>query len=279
MLCLLNAIGSGPGGLYIAANCAIPSPRHEVITVLLQTTVVQTPPSIGTSIKTSFAQAIGATLTWLPRLLAFILILLVGWIVSSLLARLVTTVLRAVKFNEVMARVGLGEFLGRMRPGLDASTLVAGTVKWIVRFIVLLVAFDALGLPAISDVLRQFLIWLPNLVVALAVLVLAGIGAGALGDVVRGMTSEAGFRNPNTLANVAKTAVWVFAVVIAVNQVGIAEALVNTLFTGAVAALALAAGLAFGIGGRDLASRKLTDWYEEGSTSVDQLRESGTTRA
>ena len=240
--------------------------------MLQQTTVPQTPPSIGTSIRTSFGEAIGATLTWLPRLLAFIVILLVGWIVSSLLARLVSTVLRALKFNELTARLGVGEFLGRMRPGLDASTLIAGTVRWIVRFIVLLVAFDALGLPAISDVLRQFLIWLPNLVVAIAVLILAGIGARALGDIVRGTTSEAGFRNPDTLANVAKTAVWIFAVVIAVNQVGVAEMLVNTLFTGAVAALALASGLAFGMGGRDLATRKLKDWYDEGSTSADRLR-------
>jgi hypothetical protein len=240
--------------------------------MLLQTTAVQTAPSIGTSIKTSFSQAIGATLLWLPRLIAFLLILLVGWIVSALLARAIATLLRTVKFNEAMARVGVGDFLGRMRSGLDASTLVAGAVKWIIRFIVLLVAFDALGLPAISDVLRQFLIWLPNLIVAIAVLVLAGIGARALGDVVRGTTSEAGFRNPNTLANVAKTAVWIFAVVIAVNQVGVGELLVNTLFTGAVAALALAAGLAFGMGGRDLAARKLKDWYDEGSDNTNRPR-------
>jgi hypothetical protein len=219
-----------------------------------QTTVVSTPTSIGASIKTSLGEAIGATLTWLPRLLAFILIVLIGWIVSSLLARVVATVLRTIKFNDVMARIGVGGFLG------------------IIRFIVLLVAFDALGLPAISDVLRQFLIWLPNLVVAIVVLVLAGIGARALGDLVRGTTSEAGFKNPDTLANVAMTAVWIFAVVIAVNQVGIGQMLVNTLFTGAVASLALAAGLAFGLGGRDLASRKLGDWYEEGSNNAEKLK-------
>lgn len=246
--------------------------------MLLQTTVVQTPPSIGASIKTSFGQAIGATLTWLPRLLAFFVILLVGWIVSALLARLVTTVLRAVKLNELVAGLGLSGFLSRMREGLDAPALVAGAVKWIVRFIVLLVAFDALGIPAISDVLRQFLIWLPNLVVAIAVLVLAGIGARTLGDIVRGTTSEAGFQNPDTLANVAKTAVWVFAVVIAVNQVGIGAVLVNTLFMGAVAALSLAAGLAFGMGGRDLAARKLKDWYGEGTQSVDRLKDTGMPR-
>ncbi len=233
---------------------------------MLQQPLVPNATPIGESIKTSFGQALGATLAWLPRLLAFFLILLVGWIVSALLARGIGSVLRTIKFNEGMARIGVGGFLGRMRAGLDASALVAGAVKWVIRFIVLLVAFDALGLPAISDVLRQFLIWLPNLVVAIAVLVLAGIGAQALGDLVRGTTSEAGFRNPDTLANVAKTALWIFAVIIAVNQVGIGEMLVNTLFTGAVAALSLAAGLAFGLGGRDLAARKLDDWYENGQT-------------
>jgi len=230
--------------------------------MLWQTTVVTNPPSIGESIKVSLAQALAVTVAWLPRLLAFFVIVLVGWIVSALLARVIGTVLRTIRFNDIMARIGVAGFLGRMRAGLDASTVLAGVVKWVIRFVVLLVAFDALGLPAISDVLRQFLIWLPNLVVAITVLVLAGIGARALGDLVRGTTSEAGFKNPDTLANVAKTAVWVFAVVIAVNQVGIGQMLVNTLFTGAVAALTLAAGLAFGLGGRDLAARKLDDWYE-----------------
>ena len=233
--------------------------------MLQQTAVVTTPVSIGTAITTSFGLAIGSMLAWVPRLIAFGLILLIGWILSSLLARVIVTVLRAIKFNDVMARIGVAGFLERMRDGLDASALVGGIVKWIIRFVILLVAFDALGLPAISDVLRQFLIWLPNLVVAIAVLILAGIGARALSDLVRGTASEAGFKNPDTLANVAKTAVWVFAAVIAVNQVGVGQVLVNTLFTGAVAALALAAGLAFGLGGRDLAARKLEEWYDDES--------------
>ena len=97
-------------------------------------------------------------------------------------------------------------------------------------------------------------------------------GARTLGNLVRATTAEAGFRNPDTLSNVAKTAVWIFAVIIAVNQVGIAETLVNTLFTGAVAALSLAAGLAFGLGGRDLAARKLDDWYEDGDEGTPKLK-------
>jgi len=244
---------------------------------MLQQAVVTTttPTSIGESVRLSFGQAIGATLIWLPRLLAFLVILLIGWIISSLLAKVVATVLRTIKFNEIAERLGISAFLTRMRARKDAADMIASAVKWIVRFIVLLVAFDTLGLPAISDVLRQFLVWLPNLVVALVVLVLAGIGARALGDLVRGTASEAGFRNPDTLANVAKTAVWIFAVIIAVNQVGIAEMLVNTLFMGAVAALALAAGLSFGLGGRDLAARKLEDWYADGEEGTEKLKNKG----
>ncbi len=116
---------------------------------MLQTTVVSNPPPIGDSIRTSFAQALGAMVAWLPRLLAFIVIVLIGWIVSALLARVISTVLRTIRFKDIMARIGIGGFLGRMRPGLDASVVMAGAVKWIIRFVVLLVAFDALGLPAI----------------------------------------------------------------------------------------------------------------------------------
>lgn len=96
----------------------------------------------------------------------------------------------------------------------------------------LLVAFDILGLPAVSDVLRQFLLWLPNLIVALVILFIAALAADALAKFVRGATTEARFANPDTLATVARVAVWAFAVVIAVNQLGIAETLINTLFVG-----------------------------------------------
>ena len=142
----------------------------------------------------------------------------------------------------------------KMRADADSPKVVDGIGKWLVRFVVLLVAFDALGLPAVPDVLRQFLLWLPNLVIALVILIFAGIAARALGNVLRGATSKAGFTNPETLANVAKTAVWAFAIIIAVDQVGIASTLVNTLFMGVVGALALACGLAFGLGGRELAA-------------------------
>ena len=151
--------------------------------------------------------------------------------------------------------------------------MIANIAKWFIRLIVLVVAFDALGLPAVSDVLRQLLLWLPNLVVALVVLVVAGLLATMLGKVVRGATAQAGFSNPDTLATVAKVAVWGFAIVVAVNQIGIAATLVNTVVMALVGALALAFGLAFGLGGRDEASKILADLRESAEKAAPKLKQ------
>lgn len=234
--------------------------QAPVQTVPVQTTPVR--PSFTETMIASFRDAFSMILSAIPRILAFIIIVAIGWFVSSLLARAVTGLLRAIRFDELMQRSGLADFVNKMGTGVDSVGIIAGIVKWIVRIVVLLVAFDALGLPAVSDVMRQFLLWLPNLVVAIFVLFIGGIAARALGNIVRGATAEGGFTNPETLANIARTAVWAFAVVVAINQLGIATNLINTLFTGFVGALAIALGLAFGLGGRDLASRTLDNWYE-----------------
>ena len=237
--------------------------------MLLQTTAqvpVQTvpaQPSFTDTLIGSFRDAATMILGAIPRILGFIVIVAIGWFISSILARGVGGLLRAIRFDELMQRSGIGDFLNKMGTGSDPAGIVAGLVKWIVRVVVLLVAFDVLGLPAVSDVMRQLLLWLPNLVVAIFVLFIGGIAARALGNIVRGATAEAGFASPETLANVTKTTVWAFAIVVAINQLGIATNLITTLFTGFVAALAIALGLAFGLGGRDLASRTLENWYDQ----------------
>ena len=239
--------------------------------LLLQTTTqapVQTVPVVARASFTdtlilSFRDAFTMILGAIPRILGFIIVVAIGWFVSSLLARAVIGLLRAIRFDELMQRSGLSDFMNKMGTGLDSAGVVAGLVKWLVRIVVLLVAFDVLGLPAVSDVMRQLLLWLPNLVVAIFVLFVGGIAARALGNIVRGATAEGGFANPETLANVTRTTVWAFAIVVAINQLGIATNLINTLFTGLVAALAIAFGVAFGMGGRDLASRTLENWYDQ----------------
>ena len=125
----------------------------------------------------------------------------------------------------------------------------------------LVVAFDALGLPAVSDVLRQVLLWLPNLAVALAVLIVGGLAAKAFSKLIYGSMTKARIGNPQIMATIASTAIWAFAIIVAANQVGIAQTLVNTLFIGTVAMLVLALGLSFGLGAKDTAGEIVRKWY------------------
>jgi hypothetical protein len=215
--------------------------------------------NLGETLRASLAGALNQFLSAIPRLIGFAIVLIVGWLVSSLLARGVTALLRAIKFNDLARRSGFADFVHNMGVRQDSSSVLAAIVKWFVRLITLVVAFDLLGLPAVSNVLQQLLLWLPNLVVALVVLVIGGLAAKALSQLVRGATAEGGFSNPDVLATVAREAVWAFAIIVAVNQLDIATNLINTLLVGVVGALALAAGLAFGLGGRDRAARLLDE--------------------
>ena len=221
-----------------------------------------------TSLYGALALLFGAV----PRIIGFAIILIVGWLIAALIARALAAVLHAVHFNSLADRGGLTGFMQQAGQRADASAALGGIVKWFIRLITLMVAFDALGLPAVSDVLRQLLMWLPNLVVALLALVIGGIAANALGNVVRGAAAEGDLDRPELLGKVAKAAVWVFAIVVAINQIGVATMLVNILFMAATGAVGLALGLAFGLGGRDTAGIIVQRWYGRGSAMAPQLR-------
>ena len=225
----------------------------------------------GEAIMTSLAAALAIFLAAIPKIIGFLIILLIGWFIANLLARAVAAVLRAVRFNQLAQRSGLSDFVSQMGVKTDPAGVLAEVVRWFVRLIVLVVAFDALGLPAVSQVLQQLLLWLPNLVVALVILVIGGLAANALADLVRGSTARAGFSNPNLLASIARVAVWSFVIIVAVNQIGIAQTLVNTLFFGLVAALALALGLSFGIGGREVAAEIVRNWYQQSKQAASKI--------
>jgi hypothetical protein len=217
----------------------------------------------GEAITTSIAQALSLLLAAVPRIIGFLVIVAIGWFIATLIARAVAALLRSVRFNDMAARSGFAGFVANTGVETDSSGFVADIAKWFVRLITLVVGFDALGLPAVSDVFRLVLLWLPNLAVALAVLILGGLIANWLGGLVRATTAKGDLGNPELLASIVRVAVWAFAIVIALNQIGIARELVNILFMATVGAVALALGLAFGIGGRDTAAEVVREWYEK----------------
>lgn len=216
----------------------------------------------GDAVMTSLTGALAMLMAAVPRIIGFLVILAVGWIVAGLIARGIAALLRAVRFDEVARRAGFADVTRKMGMRTDSSGVIALIAKWFIRLITLVVAFDALGLPAVSDVLRQLLLWVPNLAVAVVILVIAGVVASALAAAVRGATAKAGVARPGVLAAIVRVAVMAFGVLVALNQIGVATSLINTLFTAVVGAFALAIGLAFGLGGRDTAARIVGRWYE-----------------
>ena len=227
----------------------------------------------GDAIFTSISQALALFLGAIPKIIGFIIILAIGWLVASLVAKGAAALLRSIRFNDMSQRSGFAGFVSKTGVQTDSAGFVADIAKWFIRLITLVVAFDALGLPAVSDVLRQLLLWLPNLAVAIVVLIIGGLAANALAGLVRGATAQADLGKPDLLGNIARVAVWAFAIVIAVNQIGIARELVNTLFMATVGSLALALGLAFGLGGRDTAAAMVREWYERSRRAAPKIED------
>jgi len=221
----------------------------------------------------SLTGALALVFDAIPRVIGFAIILIIGWLISGVLGGAIAALLRVVHFNDLAQRAGISGFVQRMGVRHDPSGVMAAIAKWFIRLITLVVAFDALGLPAVSNILNSFLLWIPNLVVALVILVITGLAATALSDLVRGATSQGGFGNPNLFATITRFAIWAFGVIVAINQLGVAATLINTLFMGVVGALALALGLAFGLGGRDTAGQIVAGWYRRGQEVAPQMRD------
>jgi mechanosensitive ion channel-like protein len=240
------------------------------------TTVAVPVQDTGDAFRASLAGALNTFLSAIPRIIGFAVVLIIGWIIASLLARGVQALLHAVRFNDLARRSGFADFVEKMGVRDDSSGVIANIVKWFVRLITLVVAFDTLGLPAVSNVLQQLLLWLPNLIVALVVLVIGGLAAKALSQLVRGASAEAGFSNPDTLATVTRVAIWGFTIVVAINQLGIATTLINTIMIGLVGAFTLAFGLAFGLGGRDRAAQVLDRIGREAERAGPKLERAAT---
>ena len=214
----------------------------------------------GTSLMASLAAAVSLLFAAVPRILGFLVILGIGWIIAALIERVLVAVLHAVHFDSFAERAGLA---GMTRTVKRAPSAMLGLItKWFVRLIALVAAFDALGVPAVSQVFQQLLLWLPNLAVALVVLVIGGMAANALGELVRGAAERGRIGSADALGVAAKWAVWGFAIIVAINQIGIASALVTALFVAVVGAIALALGLSFGLGGRETAGAIVRRAYE-----------------
>jgi hypothetical protein len=225
----------------------------------------------GDAVMVSVTEALSNFLGFLPSLVGAILVLVLGWILSGFIATLVERGLKLVGFEHAANQTGINGFIAKAGSEWTASRVLAEIVKWFIRLVAIQAAAQILGMERIGEIINSILLWLPNLVVALAIVVIGALIARFVGGAVRASTSEMGLGNPDLLAGVARYAIIGFAVVAAVDQLGIAETVVNTLFTMIIAAVALAFALAFGLGGQAVASQITQGWYERGQDAGQKV--------
>ena len=233
--------------------------------------MTETVNSWGEAVMVSVTEALQNFLGFLPALIGAILILVLGWIISGFLAGLIERGLKMIGFEHAANTTGINGFIQRAGSGWTASKVVADIVKWFIRLVAIQAAAQILGMERISEIINAILLWLPNLVVALVIVVIGALIGGFVAGLVRASTSEMGFGNPNLLAGIARYAIIGFAVVAAIDQLGFAETVVNTLFVMTFGALALAFGLAFGLGGQRVAEQITQGWYASGQAASEKL--------
>lgn len=210
---------------------------------------------------------------FLPALLGALIILVVGWFVSNLLARLIERGLKAVGLEAAVERSGIGDFIRRSGTRMTTSGIIGALVKYFIFLIFVQAAANVIGIPQLTEIINRIILFIPNVVVAMAIIVIGSFIARFLSGLVRSSVSELGVGNPNLLASLTQYVVIGFAVIAAIDQLGIAATLINTLLIGLIGSVALAVGLAFGLGGREVAAQIAQNWYESSQTLATAARQ------
>lgn len=195
---------------------------------------------------------------FLPAILAAVIIFVIGWIVGVILYRIVVEVVRVLRVDDALKAAGLNEMASNAGFKLDTGRFLGTLVEWFVILVFLVAALDVLGLTRVTIFLQTVvLLYLPQVIVAALILILGAIVADVVRGLVSGSARAAGAHGANLAGSVAKWAIWVTAILAALNQLGVATEFVQTLFTGIVVAASLALGLAFGLGGKEAAARTI----------------------
>lgn len=213
-------------------------------------------------IRESVADFVRGIGNFLPNILAAILILLVGWIIARALQTGVGKGLKLVRFPEIAERAGIEGFLQRGGVKRSSADLLAVLVYWLVMLIVLLTAVNALRLEMASQLLNQILLYIPNIIVAVIVVVVGMYAATFVAGLVRTAAANAGIEEAGFIAGLARYALIIFAFAIAINQLRIGQDIVANAFLIFFGAACFAAALAVGLGSREIVSRYLEQRFK-----------------
>ena len=207
------------------------------------------------TLTTIFSTFVYNISSYLPQFFAGLLILLIGLVVASLLKHLILVFFKVIKAEKWFEESNIGSAKDvKVWPGV-----LAELVRWTVVILFLVPALEAWGLPRATEVLNQLLLYLPNVLVAVFIAFVGLVVANLVFDIVRHAVKGVGGTQSIAIGTFARYAIIFFTALVVLNQLGVASDLIRILFTGIVAMIAIAGGLAFGLGGKDMAAEILKE--------------------
>lgn len=218
----------------------------------------------------SFNRAWEGFFGFLPNLLGFLVILLVGYVVAKLVAAAVQKALEKLGLDAKLHESDANKYVEKVMSGAKPSRGISRVVFWLVFAFFLFSAVGALGIPALTTFMNQVLAYLPNVIVAIVIFVVAAMVAGAVAAGVGKVMGDT--PTGKIVASVVPALVMIIAMFMILEQLMIAEEIVRIAFAATMFALALGLALAFGLGGRDLAGRMLDDAYRKGKEQKEQVK-------
>jgi hypothetical protein len=203
-------------------------------------------------------------IAFVPELLSAVVVLVVGLILASLLSKLVYELLKLTKVDVLIEKTGITKEMKKHGIKFSLSGLLAGVIKWFIIIAVLIVIADILNIPQITEFLERIVLYIPNVLVAIVILAIGLILGKAAFTVTDSSLKAAKIdkHQAHTVAALAKWSLIVFALLAALTQLNIASELIQILFTGIIVMLALAGGLAFGLGGKEKAAKWLDSLHK-----------------
>ncbi len=195
-----------------------------------------------------------------PKLVGAIIVFLIGWIIAVAVGKIVSEVLKRIKFNKIFEKGGWKTALEKAEISADASSSIGAVFKWVLVIVFLVASVEILGFQQLTFFLTDKVLgFLPNVIVAAFIFVVAVIIADILEKIVRATVEGAKFGYGQIAGAIVRWSIWIFAIFAILNQLGIGKELVAAITQGIVWFIVLAAGLAFGIGGKDVAGELLSD--------------------
>jgi small-conductance mechanosensitive channel len=211
--------------------------------------------SLALALQQSFSTLLQNTVAFIPNLLVAIIVFVVGWFLASVVGRIIAQAVRAAKVDHALKSAGVEDVVKRAGYTLDSGAFLGGLVKWFIIIVFFMFALQVLNLTQVTLFLNEIVVsFIPQLIVAVLILLVAAVVAEVAQGVVVGAARAAGIRSAGFAGTLTRWAIWAFAIIIALSQLGIGASYFQTLFMGIVVALSLAFGLAFGLGGQEAAA-------------------------